>query len=200
MTTAGNLVRIGRRNLRLPLTLAENLTHHERDSSWPPTFVYETVEAVALQFWGIVLGDHELRQEGKEQEQRLMTLSAAQDVRAEADRIRQEADDELEQRRAEAEQARRDIERRDASARDAIERAETERQAKAARKAADENAQSTRRAAESEDRVRRQKRAADRTRIGEEQASLAERQQALDAERRAEAVDDAFEHTKNGHQ
>lgn len=198
MTPAGGLVQITRRNLRRPLTLAESLTHHENDSSWPPTYIYETVESIVLQLAGIVLRDDDLRAEGKQQEQRLMRLSAAQEVRSDADQLRQEADHQLRTDHAGAEADRSRIEERSGSALDAADETAAKRKERAAQKAATAKARLAKVEQDAQKRVEQKARDETRTAIREERAALAQRKKALDAERRVEAIDDALEESKDG--
>jgi hypothetical protein len=169
-------VRLGVAAARLPLTAAEAVLSGGHDD-WPPTLVFEGLEAQVKLVAGSVLHDGVLSEEGRLLQAKVARLREAADLEGEAERTRQEADAELaartreaartEERAAEAERERK--------ARIAAEGAEATRRAEADARRAEQDA------AEAEDRAEQ---------AGDRQARRS-RAQALSAEEKALAKEKA---------
>ena len=90
---------------RLPLTAVEAL-RGDRAGTWTPALVFDGVAATVREFAGGVLRDDELVQAGRMERARVAELKRATELEATAVAIREQADAELYEQRAQAEQER----------------------------------------------------------------------------------------------
>ena len=197
-TVQGQVLKLGFRGARLPLTIAERVVEITGAdvATWPPVLLYDTVEGQAKQLVGRLVGDEDLASEGARQRAAARHRAGAEVFSSEAEEIRRAADDRLQEDVTRAEH-NRDRVHEEAEARKAEVREEekvAKRQARAraaARKQAVEKAARTRAKA-----VEAKERQAELARVEAEAKALEKQSEAVQAERVVTAIDEHLEDKK----
>lgn len=183
--------------VRLPLNAAAAVTRHGQDESWPPALAFDSFEARVKAAAASVLRDDKLKEAAEAGEQRVARLRDAVALEAAAEQKRQQADQQLAQRRDGAQQRASDARERAENQKDQLESQEdaakrrVREQAEAKEQELDETVQ------ESQELIDERARAAEQKRLRDERDALAERKKAVAAKSRALKLDKAAETTRN---
>lgn len=179
--------------LRLPLTVVERVAHKDGDQPWPPALAFEAFEAEAKKLAGSLLRDEELVQQGRLQRAKVRELADAERLEAKAEAEREAAEARLEEKRAEAERQRQQAEAK-AAEREAAVKREKAAKKRQVEKAVEEREEALAKTEELRERVlTAQERAAKRTRLAAEAEALDDKAEALGAARTAEVLEGALE-------
>lgn len=192
------LVKLGLRGARLPITVAEHLTERAGFdiSGFPPIEAYESVEARAKQLIGRAIGDAGLVREGTEQEMALRHRTGAEVLSDRAETVRERADEQLEHRVARARTSRRRVEERTDERKQEIRQQEEEAK-RQAREKARKREEAVRRAAEVKQKaIEAKERQAELERIEAESEALRKESDAVQAEQMVTAIDEQLEAKK----
>jgi hypothetical protein len=181
---------------RLPLSVAQRLAGAPADESWPPSLAYEGFGASVETLVGSLVRDPALIDKGRLRQAKVVQLRRAAELDAAAAEQREQAERDYAQAAGQAEE-RRDAaaeaaEQRQRALEEKAERQRREAQQEAARK----QASSRRLQASQQQAVERQQRAVRLEALEEEAAAVASTQQALEAERTVEVIEDTLEGTK----
>lgn len=197
-TIPRQVVKLGLRSARLPISVAEHLTERAGFdiSHLPPIAGYDSIEAWAKQAIGRFLHDDELVREGEQQERAVHHREGAEYLSGRAEEVREQADERLEQSLERAEQSRERVrsqtEERQEEIRREEERAKREAQEKARKReeAVREAAKVREKAAEAKERQ------AELERIQAETEALRKESEAVEAERVVTAIDEHLDAKK----
>lgn len=181
---------------RVPLHLAERVTHQAGNDSWPPALAFDRFEVTVQTAVGSLLKDDELLERARLQQARVHQLRNAAELRVLAEQERQEADAVLERSRRQAEQQREEAERQAAQREQEVERQAQQRRLQVEQKAAAKAAAVRRTQAAQDKAIARQERAAKQQALGKEVEALAKTKDALGARQTAALVEDALEGSK----
>ena len=197
-TIPGQIVRLGLRYVRLPISVAEHLTERAglEISQLSPIAAYDAVEAQAKMTIGRLLGDDALVEEGSLQERALRQRNVAADLADRAAEIRADADEQLERRMDRADRSREQVRQRTETRKQQIEREEEQAKAEARAKAR-EREEAVRRSAEARQKATEAKaRRAELARIEAESDALEKESGAVAAERVAATIDETLDEKK----
>lgn len=188
-------VRLGLLSARWPIALAEHLTERAGFdiSGLGPIVAYDSIEAQAKKVIGRVLRDEQLVTEGELQEKAIRHRLGAEVLSDQAEKVRAEADEQLEQRVERAQHSREQVHRRTEERREEIERQEEEARREARQKAR-KREEAVRQAAKVREKaVEAKERQAELERIQAESEALQKESEAVEAERVVTAIDEHLE-------
>lgn len=188
-------VRLSLAAARLPLTTAE-VVLGRRGGEWPPSLVFDGIEAQIEQVAGALLRDDVLVDDGRLRSAKIDRLRRAAGAEAEAEAVREDAEAAFAERRQQVEADEAEAERAEAERKQQIARdqAEATRKAEArAREEAETAKQAEQRAARAAQRKARQTRA---QALGAEEQALAEEKAATARTRDAQQADAKVKATK----
>ncbi|HET6964409.1 MAG TPA: hypothetical protein VFH58_06520 [Acidimicrobiales bacterium] len=197
-TVPRQLVKLGLRGARLPISLAEHLTERAGFdiSGLPPIAAYDAVEAQAKMVVGRLLGDEELVREGTQQESAIRYRNGSAHLSEQAEAVREQADARLEERVERAERSRDRVEATAEERREEIHRQEEEAK-REAREKARKREEAVRQAAKVRQKaVEAKERQAELERIQAESEALQKESDAVEAERVVTAIDEHLDAKK----
>ncbi len=197
-TIPTQLVKLGLRSARLPISLAEHFTERAGldISGFPPIAAYDSIEAQAKQVIGRYLGDDDLIREGTQQERAIRHRSGAEFLSGRAEEVRDRADEQLEERVGRAERSRQQARRRTEERKEEIQRQEEEAK-REAREKAHKREEAVRQAAKVKEKaVEARERQAELERIQAEAEALQKESDAVESERVVTAIDEQLEAKK----
>jgi hypothetical protein len=191
------IINAGFDGLRLPFDVIDRLTGHDGNGDqWGPAAAFDQFEAGAKQFLGYLIGDDRLAEDGRRRQARMERLDQADRLEAEAQAVREDADRRYEERRQRAAEARADV-TRSAQRRTTRVRDDAAKSAQAVRATSRKRQQAVEAAGEHRDEaIAARERQETKSRLQVEEAALAERQAALEAEHQAGALEDSLEASK----
>jgi len=181
---------------RLPVTLASRIARQQTNDKWPPALTYEQLHAGVETLLGKALRDEVLATRGRLRNEKVIQLSRAARLERLADEQREVADETLDRRREMAGQKRVEAEQKAAERERALEQKADEREAKAEQKAAKKANRVQATKAQQEKAIDRRERVAKSGALAKESEALAAAQQALDAERTVDVIEDTIEGEK----
>jgi dTMP kinase len=185
------VVKLGLRGTRLPISLAEHVTERAGldISGFAPIAAYDSLEAQIKKTLGRLLGDEELIREGTQQENAIRYRNGAELLSEEAEQVRARADQQAEQRVERAERSRQQVRRRTEERKEEIRRQEEEAKREAEEKAR-KREEAVRQAAKVREKAAEAKeRQAELERIQAESEALRKESEAVEAERIVTAID-----------
>lgn len=183
------MVRTGLQAARIPLTTLEQMVHRDKEAQWPPAMLFDGWAAGVKQVVGAVLRDHELVDEGRLEQSKVLELRRAGALEATADERRTRADAEF-QRRQERDQQRRDEVASKAAERAAdIEREAAEKQRRAERAKRQKAAAARRVEQSTKQAVASSARRSTRKAISAERSALSTTRRALAADAKVAQLD-----------
>lgn len=197
-TIPRQIVKLGLRYVRLPISLAEHVTERAGldISQLPPIAAYDSVEAQAKMTIGRLLGDDVLVEEGSVQERAIRQRRSAADLSDRAEEIRAQADDQLGQRLDRADRSRQQVNRRTEDRKRQIEQEEEKAKAEARTKAR-QREEAVRQAARTREKAAAAKaRQSELARIQAESKALDKESGAVEAERVASTIDETLDEKK----
>lgn len=178
--------------LRLPLTAVEPvLRRGDRSEPWGPALAFDSFGAQVKGWTGSLLHDDELRRQAEFDRARITQLRRATTLETEAQARRAEADQERAERdqaaKREAEQARQQA----AERKEQLESQEEAAQERVQQQTAERKEQVAKTEQARKSRVDKKARTAETERLAEERIALRERKDALDAEDKAQGLEQA---------
>jgi hypothetical protein len=185
---------------RLPLNVVAKARGQQDNEQWPPALAFEGFEAGVETVVGSLLRDDELVEAGRLRQAKIAQLRKAAYLETVADTKREQADQEFAQRREQAEQKRRAAERRAQQREQKVEQDAQQKKAAVDRAAAKKKTAARRTAAAQEEVVDRRERAATVQSLDREAKALQAQQEALDAAKTAEVIEESIEGTKEARQ
>jgi DNA repair exonuclease SbcCD ATPase subunit len=177
---------LGFRSARLPLTVAEKLLAR-RDSTWPPAFVFDKVEAGVKDIVGRATHDETLQASARLQRAKVTKREEAMAERAHAAEVQQQGEARAEARRAELAAKREAVEDTEAQRERQLEQAELEARERAAQEAEAKRSATRTIAAKRKQTVSKRATRADVERLEAESQALRAKQAAVEA--RGETLD-----------
>ncbi len=171
---------LGFRSARLPLTVAEKLLAR-RDSTWPPAFVFDKVEAGVKDIVGRATHDETLQASARLQRAKVTKREEAMAERAHAAEVQQQGEARVEARRAELAAKREAVEDAEAQRERQIEQAELEARERAAQEAEAKRSATRTTAAKRKQAVSKRATRANVERLGAESQALRAKQAAVEA-------------------
>jgi membrane protein involved in colicin uptake len=190
---------LGLAGARLPISVAEHLSGRAGIdiSGLPPIAAYDAIEAQAKMVIGRWLDDDDLVREGEQQESARRHRNGARYLSDQAEEIREEAEEELDQRVSRAERSRDQVRQRTEERKEEIRRQE-EQAKKEARAKARKREEAVRQAAKVQEKATEAKeRQAELARIRAESEALRKESEAVEAERVVTAIDEHLEAKKS---
>ncbi|HET6816045.1 MAG TPA: hypothetical protein VFH66_02310 [Mycobacteriales bacterium] len=178
---------------RLPLNAAAKASGQAGNEEWPPSLMFEGVEAAVETTLGGLLRDDTLVSRGRLRQARITKLKEAAQLEAIADSKRVEADDELAARKRAAEKRREQIEETAEKREQRLEQEAAKRKQEVAKAAAKGKAATAKQTAEQRKAVERQEREAKLAAAEAESKALAKEKAAVVAEDTAVALDEAID-------
>ena len=178
---------------RLPLNAAAKATGQAGNEEWPPSLLFEGVEAAVETTVGGLLRDDALVARGRLRQARVTKLKEAAQLEAIAETERAEADNELAARKQAAEKRREQIEETTEQREQRLEAEAAKRKQEVAKAAAKQKAATAKQTAEQRKLVERQEREAKLAAAEAESKALSKEKAALVAEDTAVALDEAIE-------
>jgi len=199
MTIPRQAFRLYLAGARLPIAVAERLTERAGIdiSGLPPIAAYDAVEAQAKMAIGRWLDDQDLVREGEQQESARRHRNGATYLSGRAEEIRDQAEQEMDQRVTRAERSRQQVRERTEERKEEIRRQEEEakREAKAKARKREEAVRQAAKVQEKANEAR--ERQAELARIQAESEALRKESEAVQAERVVTAIDEHLDAKKS---
>ena len=181
---------------RLPLNAVAKARGQQDNEQWPPALAFEGFEAGVETVLGSLLRDEQLAQAGRLRQAKVAQLRKAAYLETVAETKRRQADTQFVQRREQAEQKRQAAEQRAQQREQQVERQAQQRKAAADQAAERKKAAARKTAAAQEEVIERRERAGTLKSLDQEAKALKVQQDALDAAKTAEVIDESIEGTK----
>ena len=178
---------------RLPLTAAAKATGQSGNEEWPPSVLFEGVEAAVETTVGGLLRDDTLVSRGRLRQARISKLKEAAQLDAIADSERAEAQSELAARKQSADKRRDQIEETAEQREQRLEQEAAKRKQQVAKTAAQRKAATAKQTAAQRKLVEKQERDAKLAAAEAESKALSKEKAALVAEDTTVALDEAIE-------
>jgi flagellar biosynthesis GTPase FlhF len=178
---------------RLPLSAAAKATGQAGNEEWPPSLMFEGVEAAVETTVGGLLRDDTLVSRGRLRQARITKLKEAAQLDAIAESERVEADKDLAARKQAADKRREQIEETAEQREQRLEREADKRKQQVAKAAAQRKAATAKQTAAQRKVIERQERDANLAAAEAESKALSKEKAALVAEDTAVALDEAIE-------
>jgi len=185
---------------KLPLNVVAKARGQQGNEQWPQALAFEGFEAGVETVLGSLLRDDELVETGRLRQAKVAQLRRAAYLETVAETKREQADEQFAQRREQAEQKRRDAARRAQQREQKVEQEARQRKAAADRAAAKKRSAARKTAAAQEEVIDRRERAATVQSLDREAEALTVQQEALDAAKTAEVIEESLEGTKEARQ
>jgi hypothetical protein len=181
---------------RLPLTAVARAAHQQNNEHWPPALAYEKFEAGVETVLGSVLRDSTLVEKGRIRRAKIAQLLKADELTLVAEHERAAADQQAHDRLQQIATQRKETERRAARSKNDIER-QAELHGQKLQDTAVKKASAARRTKATQDKtIDRRERAAKTTALTAESRALRVTKQALQAEEKADLIDETIEGSK----
>ena len=181
---------------RMPLHAAAKASGQQGNEQWPPALVFENLEAQVESVLGSLLRDDDLVDSGRLRQAKVAQLRKAAQLEAVADSEREVAQQEFRERREEAEAKKHAAEERAEQREQQIEHEAQQRKAKVEQKAAKQAAAARQTKAAQEKVIERRGRAAATQALAEEAEALEKQQEALDAAKTVEVIEETIKGNK----
>jgi hypothetical protein len=178
---------------RLPLAAAARATGQTGNEEWPPSLMFEGVEAAVETAVGGLLRDDALVSRGRLRQARITKLKEAAQLEAIAETERAQADDELAARKQAADKRREQIEESAEQREQRLEQEAAKRKQQVAKTAAKRKAATAKQTAAQRKVVEKQERDAQLAAAEAESKALAKEKAALVAEDTTVALDEAID-------
>jgi len=178
---------------RLPLNAAAKATGQAGNEEWPPSLMFEGVEAAVETTVGGLLRDDTLVSRGRLRQARIMKLKEAAQLEAIAESERAEAADELAARKQAAEKRREQVEETAEQREQQLEQEAAKRKQQVAKTAAQRKAATAKQTAAQRKVVEKQERDAKLAAAEAESKALTKEKAALVAEDTTVALDEAID-------
>jgi len=178
---------------RLPLNAAAKATGQAGNEEWPPSLMFEGVEAAVETTVGGLLRDDTLVSRGRLRQARIAKLKEAAQLEAIAETERAEADNELAARKQAAEKRREQVEETAEQREARLEQEAAKRKQQVEKTAAQRKAATAKQTAAQRKVVERQEREAKLAAAEAETKALSKEKAALVAEDTAVALDEAID-------
>lgn len=182
---------------RLPVTVAANVARQGGNEQWPPTLLFESLEAAIETRVGTLLRDDVLVEIGQVRQAKVDQLRKASRLEAVAATERAEAQDDFRERREQVEDERRAADRRAQQREAQAEREAQEKEAAAAQKAAKKETAARKAKAAQEQAIDRRERAETTAALAQEAEALRTREEAIRATERVDQLEDAIDANKS---
>jgi hypothetical protein len=184
------------RLVRLPLTVAGQLSGQGANEQWPPALAFEGFEASVETVVGSILRDEALVEKGRIRQAKVAELRKAAYLQTVAEQQRENATQTLQERREKAAADRQEAERK-AQQRDRELEQQAQRKQKAAQEKAERKASAARKAKAARDEaITKQERSAKAAALAEEAKALDLTEQAIEEQRTVETINETLEGTK----
>jgi len=181
---------------RMPLSAVAKARGQQDNEQWPPALAFEGFEAGVETVLGSLLRDEELVEAGRLRQAKVAQLRKAAYLETVADTKRERADQEFAQRREQAEKKRLDAKRRAEQREQQVEQQAQQRKVAADRAAAKKKTAARKTAAAQEEVIERRERATTVQSLDREAQALKVQQEALDAAKTADVIEESIEGTK----
>jgi flagellar biosynthesis GTPase FlhF len=178
---------------RLPLTAAAKAAGQAGNDEWPPSLMFEGVEAAVETTVGGLLRDDTLVSRGRLRQARITKLKEAAQLEAIAESERTDAQDELAARKQAADKRREQIEETAEQREKRLEQEAAKRKQEVAKTAAHRKAATAKQTAAQRKQLEKQERDAKLAAAEAESKALSKEKAALVAEDTAVALDDAID-------
>jgi hypothetical protein len=178
---------------RLPLTAAAKAAGQAGNDEWPPSLMFEGVEAAVETTVGGLLRDDTLVSRGRLRQARITKLKEAAQLEAIAESERTDAQDELAARKQAADKRREQIEETAEQREKRLEQEAAKRKQEVAKTAAHRKAATAKQTAAQRKQLEKQERDAKLAAAEAESKGLSKEKAALVAEDTAVALDDAID-------
>lgn len=181
---------------KLPLNAVAKARGQQDNEQWPPALAFEGFEAGVETVLGSLLRDEQLVETGRLRQAKVAQLRKAAYLETVAETKREQADQQFAQRRDQAEQKRQAAEQRAQQREQQVERQAQQRKAAVDQAAARKKTAARKTAAAQEEVIERRERAGTLQSLDQEAKALKVQQDALDAAKTADVIDDSIEGTK----
>ena len=181
---------------RLPLTAVERIAKQQDNAQWPPALTYETFEAGVETTVGSLLRDPVLVDKGRLRQAKIGQVRKSAELATRAEQERVQADERLEQERAQAAADRAETGRRAEQRKRDLDRQSGLHEQKLHDRTAKQKSAARTAKAEQDKAIDRSERVAKTAALAEESEALATAQDSLDADRAVDVVDAALADAK----